>query len=43
MPYLKGEKIIARAIGVPPKQIWPTRYERHNFLPILTDLKVNGG
>lgn len=43
MPYLKGEKIIARAIGVPPEQIWPTRYDRRNFRPILTDLKVNGG
>jgi Ner family transcriptional regulator len=24
--YPKGEKIIARAIGVDPKTIWPSRY-----------------
>jgi len=42
MPYLKGEKIIANVIGVSPEQIWPTRYARCNFQPILTDLKVNG-
>ncbi|EES3539580.1 helix-turn-helix domain-containing protein [Escherichia coli] len=28
VPYPKGEKIIARAIGVEPQVIWPTRYER---------------
>ncbi len=25
-PYPKAEKIIAKAIGVEPKDIWPTRY-----------------
>lgn len=27
-PYLKGEAIIARAIGEKPEVIWPTRYEK---------------
>lgn len=35
-PYLKGEKIIANAIGVPPEVIWPTRYEERNFKPVLS-------
>ncbi|EFC51673.1 Mu-like prophage FluMu DNA-binding protein Ner family protein [Neisseria subflava NJ9703] len=35
-PYLKGEKIIADAIGVPPEVIWPTRYEERNFKPVLS-------
>ena len=26
-PYPKAEKIIAKAIGVEPKDIWPTRYD----------------
>lgn len=26
-PYPKAEKIIAKAIGVDPKDIWPTRYD----------------
>lgn len=26
-PYLKAERIIADAIGVSPKVIWPQRYE----------------
>lgn len=25
-PYPKAEKIIAKAIGIEPKDIWPTRY-----------------
>lgn len=32
-PYLKGEKIIAAAIGIPPEQIWPTRYAKRSFNP----------
>lgn len=32
-PYLKGEKIIAEAIGLPPEQIWPSRYEARRFKP----------
>jgi Ner family transcriptional regulator len=35
MPYLKGEKIIATAIGVPPEEIWPSRYAYRNFRPIF--------
>ncbi len=37
MPYLKGEKIIAKVIGVPPEQIWPSRYARRNYRPILPE------
>ena len=27
-PYPKAEKIIAKAIGVTPKDIWPSRYAK---------------
>lgn len=29
-PWLKGERIIAEAIGVPPEEIWPERYAQRN-------------
>jgi Ner family transcriptional regulator len=32
-PYLKGEKIIATAIGVPAERIWPSRYAQRSFSP----------
>ena len=32
-PYLKGEKIIATAIGVPAETIWPSRYAARNLKP----------
>lgn len=35
-PYLKAERIIADAIGVPAESIWPERYARRNFTPVLT-------
>ena len=35
-PYPKAESIIAAAIGVAPEEIWPLRYERRNFTPVLT-------
>lgn len=25
-PWPKGEKLIAEAMGIPPKKIWPSRY-----------------
>lgn len=34
-PYLSAEKIIAAVIGVAPELIWPTRYEKRNFTPVL--------
>lgn len=37
-PYLKGERIIAAAIGVEPEIIWPSRYARRNFHPTLPKL-----
>jgi Ner family transcriptional regulator len=35
-PYLKAERIIAAAIGLAPEMIWPARYEKRNFTPVLT-------
>ncbi|MDP8171513.1 helix-turn-helix transcriptional regulator [Pasteurella skyensis] len=31
-PYPKGERIIARAIGKTPQEIWPSRYESRGDL-----------
>lgn len=27
-PWLAAERIVAKALGVKPQQIWPTRYEQ---------------
>ncbi|WP_083493924.1 helix-turn-helix domain-containing protein [Burkholderia sp. lig30] len=35
-PYPKAERIIASAIGVAPETIWPSRYEKRNFTPVLS-------
>lgn len=35
-PYPKCERIIAAAIGVAPEVIWPERYAKRNFKPVLT-------
>lgn len=35
-PYPKAERIIAVAIGVKPEALWPTRYAKRNFTPVLT-------
>lgn len=37
-PYLKGEQIIANAIGVSANEIWPSRYAARNVKPKLTEL-----
>ncbi|MDG6895073.1 helix-turn-helix domain-containing protein [Volucribacter amazonae] len=29
-PWLKGEKIIAEAIGIPPEEIWAERFAHRN-------------
>ncbi|MFZ6747459.1 helix-turn-helix domain-containing protein [Undibacterium sp. Ren11W] len=34
-PYLRAEKIIAAAIGIAPEVIWPERYAKRNFTPVL--------
>jgi Ner family transcriptional regulator len=34
--YPKAERIIAGAIGVSPETIWPSRYEKRNFTPVLS-------
>ena len=35
-PYTKAEGIIAAAIGIDPREIWPSRYEKRDFTPSLT-------
>ena len=35
-PYLKAEGIIAKAIGITPEDIWPQRYARRHFKPVLS-------
>ncbi|RQV04193.1 transcriptional regulator [Burkholderia cenocepacia] len=34
--YPKAERIIAGAIGVAPEVIWPSRYKKRNFTPVLS-------
>lgn len=40
-PYLKGERIIAAAIGVPAEEIWPSRFEKRNFRPTFPNAIMN--
>jgi Ner family transcriptional regulator len=35
-PYKKAEGIIATAIGIDPRAIWPTRYAKRDFTPVLS-------
>ena len=35
-PYPKAERIIASAIGLDPKVIWPERYAKRDFTPVLS-------
>lgn len=37
IPYPKGERIIAKEIGVPPETIWPSRYAERNFRPKISE------
>lgn len=37
-PYPKAERIIAAAIGLEPESIWPERYAKRNFTPVLRSL-----
>lgn len=34
-PYPKAEKIIAEVLGEKPETIWPARYAKRNFTPVL--------
>lgn len=34
-PYPKAERIIATALEVAPETIWPERYAKRNFTPVL--------
>ena len=35
-PYRKAEGIIAAAIEMTPETIWPERYAKRNFTPVLS-------
>jgi Ner family transcriptional regulator len=35
-PYPAAERVIAAAIGIAPEAIWPERYAKRNFTPVLT-------
>ena len=35
-PYKKAEGIIATALGMDPREIWPSRYAKRDFTPVLT-------
>jgi Ner family transcriptional regulator len=35
-PYRKAEGIIAAAIDMTPETIWPERYAKRNFTPVLS-------
>ena len=37
-PYPKAEAIIATAIGVDPKSIWPSRYAKRHFKPVFPSM-----
>lgn len=34
-PYAKAERIIATALEMKPEEIWPERYAKRNFTPVL--------
>ncbi|MYM80567.1 transcriptional regulator [Duganella sp. FT50W] len=35
-PYPKAERIIAAAIGKEAEEIWPERYAKRNFTPVIS-------
>jgi Ner family transcriptional regulator len=35
-PYRKAEAIIAAALGMDPQDIWPERYAKRDFTPVLS-------
>ena len=42
-PYPKAERIIASALNMDAKDIWPSRYAKRNFTPVLsTPLRSSG-
>lgn len=42
-PYPKAENIIASALNMDAKDIWPSRYAKRNFTPVLnTSLRSSG-
>lgn len=41
-PYPKAEKIIAAAIGIEAREIWPNRYAKRDFTPVLSTRSAPG-
>ncbi|NVM78871.1 Ner family transcriptional regulator [Duganella sp. SG902] len=41
-PYPKGEQIIASAIGISAMEIWPQRYQKRLFAPLLRCIATRG-
>lgn len=37
-PYPNAERLIGEAIGTAPQDIWPSRYPKGNFTPVLSQL-----
>lgn len=40
-PYKKAEGIIAAALGLDPRVIWPSRYAKRDFTPVLTPASLS--
>ncbi|MTD32552.1 helix-turn-helix domain-containing protein [Paludibacterium denitrificans] len=40
-PYPKAEEIIATAIGVDAKEIWPSRYAKRHFKPVFPTIPLS--
>ena len=34
-PYLRGERIIAKALNLRPEEIWPERYAKRGYHPVF--------
>ncbi|MDX5630322.1 MULTISPECIES: helix-turn-helix transcriptional regulator [Brenneria] len=41
-PWPKGELLIANALGIPPSEIWPSRYYDTNGCPISRVIRDRG-
>ncbi|QIQ20236.1 helix-turn-helix domain-containing protein [Zophobihabitans entericus] len=40
-PWPRGEKIIGAALGIPPEEIWPSRYARRLKLKLKKHVKFD--
>ena len=41
-PYKKAEGIIAAALNMNPRDIWPSRYAKRDFTPVLSPSQSGG-